>query len=101
MAIALLPLTLWFLWFLARLLEADHQTLRAWLAGPWQGALLLAYLLTAGYHAVLGLQVVIEDYVHRPALRLGALLAVKLGLALLTLVAVVALIRIVAGGGVP
>jgi len=100
-AVALLPLTLWFLWFLAHLLEADHQSLRAWLASPWQGGLLLAYLLAAGYHAALGLQVVIEDYVHHPALRLGALLAVKLGLAFLTLVAAVALIRIVAGGGAP
>lgn len=100
-AIALVPLTPWFVWFLAHLLQADHRTISAWLASPWQSGLLLAYLLTAGYHAALGLQVIIEDYIHHPAIRLGALLTVRLGLAFLVLVAALAVIKIVASGGSP
>ncbi|HEB78519.1 MAG TPA: succinate dehydrogenase, hydrophobic membrane anchor protein [Methylothermaceae bacterium] len=100
-ALALIPLTLWLVWFLVCLLRADYPAVHARLANPWQSDLLLAYLLTAGYHAALGLQVIIEDYIHHPAVRVGVLLTVRLGLAFLMLVATLAVVKIVAGGGNP
>ena len=95
-AIALVPLTWWLVVFLSQLSRLPHEAMVAWLAQPWQAGFLSAYLLTAAWHAALGLQVVIEDYIHHPALKLTALIGVRLILALVALVAVVALIRIVA-----
>ena len=94
-----MPLTLWLVWFLVQLDRLPFEVMQAWLARPWQAALLLAWLLVSGYHALLGLQVVIEDYVHHPALKLGILITVRLLLGLVVLTGVVALIRIVAVGG--
>ncbi|BCX81315.1 succinate dehydrogenase/fumarate reductase, membrane anchor subunit [Methylomarinovum caldicuralii] len=98
-AIALVPLTGWLIWFLVQLSRLPHSEMLTWLARPWQAGLLLAYLVTAGFHAALGLQVVIEDYVHHPALKLTALIGVRLGMGGVVLVGVAALIRIIATGG--
>ncbi|XSG84462.1 MAG: succinate dehydrogenase, hydrophobic membrane anchor protein [Methylohalobius sp. ZOD2] len=93
-AVALIPLTLWFVWFLSRFLVLSHGEMVQWLARPAHAVLLLAYLGAAFYHALLGLQVVIEDYVHAPWLRTGSLLALKLVLIVLGLTAVFAALRI-------
>lgn len=95
-ALALIPLTLWLVWFLMRLQTLGHAEMVAWLANPWQGSLLLAYVVAAGYHARLGLQVVVEDYVHRPAAHVTALIGIRLGWVLMVLLAGVALMKIIA-----
>ena len=77
-AIALVPLTLWFVIAVIRLAGADRAALVAWLHHPLP-AVTMVLLLTAGfYHSALGLQVVIEDYVHREATRYTLLILNKL-----------------------
>ncbi len=93
-AVALIPLSLWLVWFLSRLLELSHAEMVAWLARPGNTILLLAYLWAAFYHAMLGLTVVIEDYVHTQWLRTTSLLVLQLALALLALTAAFAGLRI-------
>lgn len=93
-AVALIPLSLWFVWFLIRLRQLSHAEMVAWLARPGNTILLLAYLGAAFYHAMLGLKVVIEDYVHAQWLRTASLLVLKLALALLALTAALAVLRI-------
>ena len=63
-AMALLLLAPWFTWLALSLVGADHSTIRQTLAQPLNASLLLAFVLSLFWHAQLGMQVVIEDYVH-------------------------------------
>jgi succinate dehydrogenase / fumarate reductase membrane anchor subunit len=81
-ALALLPLTLWFLCAAVRMLGATRDDVVSWMAGPLPLVLMIALVIATFHHLQLGLQVVIEDYVENHALRVGAVLLVK-GLALL------------------
>ena len=63
-AMALLLLSPWFGWLVLGLIGADHYSVRQTLAEPLNASLLLAFVLSLFWHAQLGLQVVIEDYVH-------------------------------------
>lgn len=93
-AVALLPLSLWFAASLASLPGASYATVIAWIAAPWNNILLIAFILATAYHTVLGLQVIIEDYVHTDWLKLGSLLVVKLLIAFLALASTHATLRI-------
>jgi len=74
-ALALVPLTLWFLSALVRLPLSDYAAVTIWLASGWNPVWLALLLLALCRHANLGAQVIIEDYVHSPALKLAAMLA--------------------------
>lgn len=63
-AITLIPLSLWMVSYTNQLLNATHKEMLAWLAGPWETVIAIAWVIVAFYHAALGLQVVIEDYVR-------------------------------------
>src|ERR1700735_194690 len=76
-AVALVPLTLWFVWSALRLVGASHDDVLAWIGGPGPVVLVIALVLATFYHLSLGLQVVIEDYVHTEPTRLISLLLTK------------------------
>jgi succinate dehydrogenase / fumarate reductase membrane anchor subunit len=63
-AIALALLTPWFVLFAVRLLGADQASVQAAIARPLSASLLSAFVIALFWHAQLGLQVVIEDYLH-------------------------------------
>ena len=63
-AVALIPLTLWFVAFLIALRGSDYNIVIAWLRAPVATILMVLLLIMLCYHMALGLQVVIEDYVH-------------------------------------
>jgi len=92
-AVALIPLTLWLVFSLTGLVGADHATVVVWLSSPFRLALLILFLLVMFHHAALGLQVVIEDYVHHEDIRLAILVVTKLLLWLLAAVAVLSALR--------
>ncbi len=73
-AIALIPLGLWFLVALLSRPDLGYASVRAWLADPWQAALLLLFAWCYLWHSLLGVQVVVEDYV--PARRREATLRI-------------------------
>ncbi len=63
-AVALLPLTVWFTWSLLGLQLQSYDEVRGWLGQPWVAVLTILLALTLAWHSKLGVQVVIEDYVH-------------------------------------
>ena len=93
-ALALAPLTVWFLVALMRLPLIDHAAVTIWIASGWNLVWLVLLLGTLCWHSRLGIQVVIEDYVHAPALKLAALLLNSAAHAVLVAAGVYALLRI-------
>jgi succinate dehydrogenase / fumarate reductase, membrane anchor subunit len=78
-AVALVPLSLWFVIAIIRLVGADVDSVRDWVGNPLAAILLVLLLIATFYHASLGLQVVIEDYVHAELTKLGLIIIVRLG----------------------
>jgi len=94
-AIALVPLAFWLALSVARLPSASHEQVIAWVTHPWNTILLLSFIIVGFFHAMLGLQVVIEDYVHSDWLKIFGILSAKLVLGFLALAAGFATLRIV------
>ncbi len=92
-AVALIPLTLWFVFFVVGLVPADHDAVLAAIGQPVHAFALIVLTVCTYWHGMLGLDVIIGDYVHtrwwevtlQIALRFGALLG-----ALATILAVLA-----------
>ncbi|MGE4313864.1 MAG: succinate dehydrogenase, hydrophobic membrane anchor protein [Pseudobdellovibrionaceae bacterium] len=65
-AILNIPLVLWAVWSIVGLVQQglDYVTFTGWLAEPVNAILMILFILSSFYHAVLGNQVVIEDYIH-------------------------------------
>jgi succinate dehydrogenase / fumarate reductase membrane anchor subunit len=63
-AVALMLLVPWLVWMLAGMAGGDVESVRATIARPWNAILLAAFSVAMFWHAKLGMQVVIEDYVH-------------------------------------
>jgi succinate dehydrogenase / fumarate reductase membrane anchor subunit len=77
-AVALVPLSLWFVIAIIRLVGADIDTVGDWVGRPLPAILLVLLLTATFYHVALGLQVVIEDYVHAELTKLGLVVIVRL-----------------------
>ena len=94
-AIALIPLLVWFVYALMSVsLSGDRQVVINWMQSPFV-AIALVLLLTALFtHARLGLQVVIEDYVHCGALRIGLLLLIKFASLALLAISVLSVLKV-------
>jgi succinate dehydrogenase / fumarate reductase membrane anchor subunit len=73
-AVALLPLTLWFVISLLGQSLQSYDAMRGWLGQPWVAVLTLLLVFTLAWHAKLGVQVVIEDYVHGKVVKTTLLL---------------------------
>lgn len=76
-AVILIPLTVWFVFAIRAHITADFAVARAWLAEPLVAVALIIYLTVLFFHAQLGLQVIVEDYVAA-ARRGKVLLCIKL-----------------------
>lgn len=97
-AIALIALSLYVLGLIVSWLGAgDYASVRASVANPCNAVLVSAFVIAMFWHAKLGLQVVIEDYVHTPGLAIASQLAVVFVCALAALASVLAIIRIALG----
>ena len=63
-AVALLPLTAWFVISLLGQSLQSYDAMRGWLGQPWVAVPTILLVFTLAWHSKLGVQVVIEDYVH-------------------------------------
>jgi succinate dehydrogenase / fumarate reductase, membrane anchor subunit len=97
-AVALIPLGLWFAASLVALAGADRAAVLAWLHAPVQAILAILLLIAVFYHAALGLQVVVEDYVHAEWLKVSSLVTMRLVSFGLAVAGIFAVLRIAFGG---
>lgn len=91
-AVALVPLTLWIVFTVAALSDKDYATTLTYFSSPFSAAMFSLFIFTSFYHAALGLQVVIEDYVHNEGVKIGALIGMKLFLALTGATSIIAVL---------
>jgi succinate dehydrogenase / fumarate reductase membrane anchor subunit len=96
-AIALIPLTIWLLIFVNKALHQPYAEIMAWLSSAFNSVVIGAWLILVLYHAALGIQVVLEDYVSSLNLR-HRLIWISRGLFfLIGCIGIAALIIIVSG----
>jgi succinate dehydrogenase / fumarate reductase membrane anchor subunit len=96
-AISNVLLVLWFVFSAMALAGSDYGQVRAWLASPVTASLMVLLIISTFYHARLGLQVVVEDYVHHEGLRIAALVAIALIVFALGVACIVAVLRVAVG----
>lgn len=96
-AVALVPLSLWFIYSLVVVTGADYATVTGWLKQPVNAVLMLLFLFSLYYHAALGLQVVIEDYIDSEWQKITCLILVKFLVWLAGLSAAIAVLKIYLG----
>lgn len=93
-AVALVPLSLWFVAGVIAHVGAELSAVQDWLGNPFNAAAMILFTGATFYHGQLGMQVVIEDYVHHEGLKVAGILAVKLLSTLLGLTCLIAIIQI-------
>lgn len=93
-AIALVPLTLWFIASVYSLIGAGQAEMAVWMSNPITLVLMLLLVVITFHHMQLGLQVVVEDYVHKESTLFALLLINKAVALVLGLTAVVCVLRI-------
>jgi succinate dehydrogenase / fumarate reductase membrane anchor subunit len=93
-ALALAPLSVWLTVSLLRLPNRGYVTVASWIGTGLHPVLLVLTVVLAAWHAWLGIQVVVEDYVAQPALKALLLLLSAFTNALLVASGVYAVLRI-------
>jgi succinate dehydrogenase / fumarate reductase membrane anchor subunit len=93
-ALGLAPLVVWLIWQLLSLPDASFVTVTGWIAHSWNAVLLSLTVLLASWHAWLGVQVVLEDYVHSFLSKTALLLLSAFVLALVAASGIYAVLRI-------
>ncbi len=96
-ALALIVLSIWFMVLVLGLLGSDYLTARLALAQPFNAVLMIAFVVAVFWHAQLGLQVIVEDYVHTTWLQLTLQIAIKFLCFIAGVAAVLAVLRVALG----
>lgn len=97
-AVALVPLALWFAVAIIKMTGASHGEAITWVQSPFNAIMLLLLIVATFHHMQLGLQVVIEDYVHREGTKVVLILTEKLASFTLAVAAGFAVLKIAFGG---
>jgi succinate dehydrogenase / fumarate reductase, membrane anchor subunit len=96
-AVALIPLTLWFVFSLLSLPDLDYDLVRTWLSVPLTGFLAVLLVAVLTYHSYLGTAVIVEDYVMTAGMRVLTLVLLLFLYVLAGGAAIFAILRIVLG----
>ena len=96
-AVGLVVLGIWFLVAMLGLDGFDQATIRDWIGRPVNSVLLLLLSVTLAYHSSLGVQVVIEDYVHGPFLKVASLILNRFAHVIVAAAALFAVLKIAFG----
>jgi succinate dehydrogenase / fumarate reductase membrane anchor subunit len=96
--VALVPLVLWFVIAVIQHTGAGRAEVVAWVHQPWTAIVLVLLLGVTFYHQALGVQVVIEDYVHTEWTKITLLVLNKFFCAILAAAGIFAVLRIAFSG---
>ena len=97
-SVALVLLGLWFVFALLRMPTFQYEFVVAWIAMPLNAVLLLLLIGTLVYHSQLGVQVVVEDYVHHHGLKIATMMLLTFAHVAVAALAIFAVLRIAFGG---
>jgi succinate dehydrogenase / fumarate reductase membrane anchor subunit len=98
MSIALIPLMFWFMWSILALRGATHAEFTGWLADPVNAILMILTIFSVFFHAMLGVQVIVEDYIHHTVLRMIKLIGNKFFFIGTAVICIFAILKITLGG---
>ena len=98
-SVALVLLGMWFVASLLRMPNFGYELVTTWIAMPLNAVLLLLLIGTLVYHSQLGVQVVVEDYVHHHGLKIATMLLLTFAHVVVAALAIFAVLRIAFGGG--
>jgi succinate dehydrogenase / fumarate reductase membrane anchor subunit len=93
-AVAILPLVLWLVYSMVELRGKSYWEFTQWLSQPWNAALMILFIAGVFLHAVMGLQVVIEDYTTSNAKKLFLLIGSKLAFTAMAVASIVSILKI-------
>jgi succinate dehydrogenase / fumarate reductase, membrane anchor subunit len=96
-AVALVPLTLWFVFSLLTLPDFEYETVRTWVSVPITGFLALLLVGVLSYHSYLGTIVIVEDYVTSSGMKVLTLMTLRFLYVLAGGAAMFAILRLVLG----
>lgn len=93
-AITLVPLSVWFVASMVSLINIDYAIIRTWIATPVTTVMLILFVVSLFYHAQLGLQVIIEDYIHSEWQKVANIILIKFIAFVAALAAIFAIMRL-------
>ena len=96
-AVALIPLGLWFSFALGAMDQLDYSSVVEFIRYPVNSILLVLALITLTYHSQLGVQVVVEDYVHSSSLKIITIVAVSFAHILVAVAGIFAILKVALG----
>lgn len=96
-AVALVPLSLWFIYSLVVVTGAEYAMVISWLKNTLNAVLMLLFICSLYYHTALGLQVIIEDYIESEWQKISCLILLRFLVWLAGLSAAVAILKIYLG----
>ncbi|MBT3905784.1 MAG: succinate dehydrogenase, hydrophobic membrane anchor protein [Rhodospirillaceae bacterium] len=97
-AVALIPLGIWFIFAALSFVGTDYAQFKAWAGHHGNALLLVLFIITAFHHAQLGMQVVIEDYIHGEAVKITSILLIKFVSFMFAVSCILAVLRLYFGG---
>jgi len=97
-AVALVPLLVWFVAALIGHIGAARGDVVQWFGHPLAAIAMVLLLIAGLYHMALGVQAVIEDYVHSEWVKITALICDRLAAFALAIAGIYAVLRIAFGG---
>jgi len=96
--IALVPLTIWFVYAAIKMAGADLAAYQAWISTGGNAVLMSLLLFATFHHTQLGVQVVVEDYVQHEGAKLTLILFTKFACVLFGAASIFAVMRVAFGG---
>ncbi len=96
-AVALIPLIVWFAFAVAMLGDSSFYHAIAWVSSPLNTVLLIVLIIATFYHLQLGLQVILEDYVHLRWLKISSIMCSNFTCILLAIIGIIAVLKIALG----